>query len=172
MIAVGGDLYTVEPNQGEVLKVTTSGQISRLVDISATQGHIVPTAIAYHGNFYVGNLDRFVIPNGSSKILKITPSGNVKVDSTGLSVVTGLVFDGRARMYVLEATDSATLSSPGQVVRVDPSGRQTVIVTGLTYPTGMTMGPDGNLYISNVGFFLGPPLPIGSGSVVKVELTD
>ena len=45
MIAQGGALYTVEPNQGEVLKVTTSGAISRLVDVSAHFGHVVPTSI-------------------------------------------------------------------------------------------------------------------------------
>ena len=172
MIAVRGDLYAVEPNHGEVVKVTTSGDISRVVDISATFGHVVPTSIAYHGNFYVGNLDEFIIPDGSSKVFKITPSGNIRIDTKGFSVVTGVVFDGRARMYVLEATDSQTLQSPGQIVRVDPSGRQTVIVTGLTYPSAMTMGPDGNLYVSNVGFYLGPPLPPGSGQIIKVKLRD
>ena len=74
MIAVGGDLYAVEPNHGELDKITTSGQISPVVDISASQGHIVPTVIALHGNnFYVGNLHNFPIVPGSSKILKITP---------------------------------------------------------------------------------------------------
>ena len=82
MIAVNGDLYAVEPNHGEVVKVTTSGKVSRLIDISASQGHIVPTVIAYHGNFYVGNLDVFdVLPPLSSKIYKITPSGQIKVDT-------------------------------------------------------------------------------------------
>ena len=145
--------------------------MSRLIDISATYGHIVPTAIAYHGNFYVGNLDRFGIPAGSSKVYKITPSGNIKIDTSGFSVVTGVVFDGRARMYVLEASTTSEVPpfAPGQIVRVDPSGRQKVIVTGLTTPTAMTMGPDGNLYVSNVGF--GPP-PIRLGQILKVELTD
>src|SRR5206468_2030414 len=34
----------------------SAGAISRVIDISASQGHVVPTAIAYHGNFFVGNL--------------------------------------------------------------------------------------------------------------------
>jgi hypothetical protein len=33
----------------------------------------------------------------------------------------------------------------------------------------MTMGPDGNLYVSNVGF--GPP-PVGLGEILKIRLED
>jgi hypothetical protein len=80
MIAVHGDLYVTEANHGELDKVATSGHMSRIVDISASQGHIVPTAMTYYnGNFYVGNLGVFPITDGSSKILKITPSGQITV---------------------------------------------------------------------------------------------
>ena len=172
MIAVRSDLYAVEPNHGEVVKVTTSGHVSRLIDISASQGHIVPTVIAYHGNFYVGNLDVFDpgTPSNSSNIYKITPGGNIKIDTKKLALITGLVFDHRARMYVLElGTDPATFGpGTGQIVRINPSGRHKVIVTGLSFPAGMTMGPDDALYVSNVGF--GPP-PVGLGQIVRVELT-
>jgi hypothetical protein len=48
--------------------------ITRIADISASQEHIVPTVVAYDGNFYVGNLNTFPIVDGSSKILKITPA--------------------------------------------------------------------------------------------------
>ena len=80
MIAVGGDLYAVEPNHGELDKITPGAEVSRVVDISASQGHIVPTAIAFHnGNFYVGNLNTFPIVPGSSKVFKITPTGQISV---------------------------------------------------------------------------------------------
>ena len=46
-------------------------------------------------------------------------------------------------------------------------GSRHAIVTGLFLPTAMIMGPDGNLYVSNVGF--GPP-PGGLGQVLKVEI--
>ena len=169
MIAVRGDLYAVEPNHGELDKITTSGQISRVTDISASQGHIVPTALAYHGNFYVGNLNTFPVVPGSSKILKITPAGNVKVDVKGLTTVLGLVFDGRGRMFVLETSTAAGDPTPftGKVVRVDPSGKQTEIASGLFFPTGMTLGPDGALYVSNTGF--GPP-PVGLGEILRITL--
>ena len=135
MIAVGGNLYAVEPNHGELDKITPEGQISRVSDISASQGHIVPTAIAYRGNFYVGNLNTFPVVPGSSKIYKITPSGNVSVFAEGLTTVLGVVFDGRDRMYVLEASTAAGDPTPftGKVIRVDPSGRQTEIATGLLF---------------------------------------
>jgi hypothetical protein len=44
---------------------------------------------------------------------------------------------------------------------------QTVIASGLTFPTAMTFGPDGALYVSNVGF--GPP-PNGLGQVLKITV--
>ncbi len=161
MIAVRGDLYAVEPNHGELVKITTSGAISRVIDVSASQGHVVPTALAYHGNFFIGNLGEFPQPVGSSSIWKVTPSGNIKLDTPGFDMVLGLVFDG-PRMYVLEmSTGDSGLIGPaqftGRVTRVDPSGKRTVIADGsdgLFFPTGMTLGPDGALYVSNMGFAL------------------
>jgi hypothetical protein len=169
MIAVGGNLYAVEPNHGELDKITPDGQISRISDISASQGHIVPTAIAYRGNFFVGNLNPFPIVPGSSKIYKITPSGNVSVFAEGLTTILGVVFDGRARMYVLETSTAPGDPTPftGKVIRVDPSGHQTEIASGLFFPTGMTLGPDGALYVSNVGF--GPP-PAELGEVLRITV--
>ena len=169
MIAVRGNLYAVEPNHGELDKITPDGQISRVSDISASQGHIVPTAIVYRGNFYVGNLNTFPVVPGSSKIYKITPSGNVRVFTEGLTTVLGVVFDGRDRMYVLETSTAAGDPTPftGKVIRVDPSGHQTEIATGLFFPTGITLGPDGALYVSNVGF--GPP-PVGLGEILRITV--
>jgi sugar lactone lactonase YvrE len=69
---------------------------------------------------------------------------------------------------VLENTVGEAFPTPntGRIVRVDPPHRtRSVIADGLFLPTAMTWGPDGNLYVSNVGF--GPP-PIGLGQVVKV----
>jgi hypothetical protein len=180
MVAVRGALYAVEPNHGEIAKVTTDGTISRIVDISATYGHIVPTAIAYHGNFYVGNLNTFdPIGPGASKIYKVTPSGQIKIDTNGLSLVTGVAFDDRGRMYVLElGTDPSTFNPfTGQLVRIDPSGRQTVIVSNanapmMFFPSAMTFGPDGSLYVSNGGFGLPPMLPEGLGTILKIDITD
>ena len=169
MIAVGGNLYAIEPNHGELDKITPEGEISRVSDISASQGHIVPTAMAHRGNFYVGNLNTFPVIPGSSKIYKITPSGKVSVFAEGLTAILGVVFDGSGRMYVLETTTAPGDPTPftGKVIQVGPGGHRTEIATGLFFPTGMTMGPDGALYVSNVGF--GPP-PVGMGEILRITV--
>jgi hypothetical protein len=171
MLAVDDDLYAVEPNHGELDKIDPeNGHIKRVADISASQGHIVPTALAYDGDdFYVSNLNPFPIVDGSSRILKISKSGHVSIVATGFTTVLGLAFDCQHRLYILENTTGNPFPTPGtgKVVRLDRNGAVDEIATGLFLPTGMTMGPDGNLYVSNVGF--GPP-PVGLGQVVKITL--
>lgn len=176
MIAVHGDLYGVEPNHGELDKITTWGKVSRVVDISASQGHVVPTVVAHHGVFYVSNLGRFN-PGAlnTQSVYRITPNGRIKVVATGLSKVLGIAIDRRGRIYILETSYSTTDPGPepatARLIRIEPNGKQEVLLDGstgiLSVPSGMTLGPDGDLYISNLGF--GAP-PIGVGQIVRVEI--
>jgi hypothetical protein len=170
MIALRGALYAVEPNHGEIDKITPDGEISRVVDVSASQGHVVPTALAYHGNFYLGNLGTFPQAIGSSQIRKVTPSGQIKTDAGGFDMVLGLVFDNQDRMYVLEmaARQAAPAPGTGRVTRVEPSGARKIIADHLNFPTAMTYGPDGALYVSNNGF----GAPPGAGEVLKIVLPN
>ena len=113
MVAVRGDLYAVEPNHGEIDRIDPStGAITRVVDVSATQGHIVPTALAYRGNFFFGNLGTFPIEPGSAKILKMTPNGRLEPWVTDLTTVLGLAFDDQGRLYVLESMTAAGAPGP------------------------------------------------------------
>lgn len=163
MINVRGDLYVIEPNHGEMLKVTTNGNVSRVIDFSAHYGHIVPTVVAYDGNFFVGNLRTFPLVGGSSSIYKVTPSGVPMVWATGFTGVLGVAFDKQHRLYVLETSQGGgPTPMTGRVVRVNNNNSRDVIVDKLFFPTGMTFGPDGALYISNTGF--GPP----TGQILKV----
>jgi len=171
MVEVNGDLYVVESNHGELDKVTTAGQVTRVADISATQFHAVPTAMVYHdGAFYIGTLLPFPpTTTGEAKILKVTMEGDVSVAATGLTTVLGVAFDTEGQMYALESISTAgPMPTPGtgRVVRVSSSGALEPVATGLTLPTAMTLGPDGDLYVSNVGYGPGE----GAGQIVKVSL--
>ena len=168
LLFVKGNFYVVEPNHGELIKVTTEGNVSRVLDFSAHFGHIVPTVEVFeHGNFFVGNLRTFPLVEGSSSIYKVTPSGDVAVFATGFTGVLGLAFDKKDRMYVLETSaGGGPTPGTGRVVRVNNDNSRDVIVDKLMFPTGMTFGPEGALYISNTGF--GPP----TGEILKVILKD
>jgi hypothetical protein len=176
MIANDGMLYLANPNHGEIDQVDpASGEISRVIDISATEGHIVPTAIAMgpDGDFRVGNLSTFPVVAGASSIHVVTPDGQISMETPGLTAVVGLQYvDGQ--LYVLEmsgapADPSQAPIAPytGRVVRVNDDGSLTNVATGLMFPTAMTLGSDGNLYVSDFGFG-GPP---GAGEIVKVDLS-
>lgn len=169
MIQSRSGLVAVEPNHGDVASIDPRrGAVARIADISATQGHIVPTAIAERkGAYYVGNLGRFPIVPGSSKILRVSPKGDVSVVATGFATILGLDFDHSGRLYVLEATPVAGFPTPntGRITRVDRRGDRQLIVSGLVFPTAMRFGPDGALYVSNHGF--GPPVP---GEILRVPV--
>jgi hypothetical protein len=175
MLEQDGMLYLVEPNHGALDVVDpTSGDISRVIDVSASEGHVVPTAIATgaDGTFRVGNLATFPVVAGDSNVYTITTDGQIATETTGVTAVTGLAYvDGQ--LYVLETSgppsDPAAPIEPfsGRVVRVTDDGLETV-ATGLMFPTAMTAGPDDNLYVSNFGYG-GPP---GAGQIVKIDLSQ
>lgn len=165
MVNVLNDFYVIEPNTGVLDKIAPGGAIKRIVDLSATQGHIVPTAVTYHkGYFYVGNLGTFPI-TGQSNIYQISQQGQIKVFASGFSSIVSLAFDNQDRLYVLENTVGAPGPTPGKgdVVRLDHSGNRRVMVSALNLPTAMTFGPDGKLYISNWG--IGAP---GAGQILQI----
>lgn len=104
--------------------------------------------------------------------MKLTPSGNLLEWEHGLTTVLGIAFDRESRLYVLESMTAPGFPWPGEVgtgriVRISPSGAAETIASGLSFPTAMTLGPDGALYVSNMGF--GPPIP-GLGQIVRVTV--
>ena len=167
MAVAENNFYALEPNHGNFVKVGLDGSIQEVVDISASQGHIVPTALAYKGNFFVGDLGVFPI-TGISSVFKITPSGTIKKIATGFSAIVGLVTDQNSNIYVLEMTANNPFPTPGagRIRRINANGTVEEVISGLNFPTAMAMGPDGNLYVSSWGF--GPPI----GQVVKVTLNN
>lgn len=185
MISVYGRLYAVEPNHGQVISVTPDGKITETIDISASEGHIVPTSIAHRrGYFYVGNLNLFPIDPQWARILTIgkdrhdddfangfdddDTNWRIVNSKAGFTTVVAVDFgpeDGL--LYALELNDARGFPTPGsgKVVRVLRSGKIQEVVTGLTLPTGMTFGPDHRLYISNLG-----AAPAGAGQILRFDI--
>src|SRR5438477_5487876 len=114
MIAARGDgnhldLYAINPNTQELDHFSPmTGEISRVVDFSVTYpggtNWIGPTAIAMKDNdkFYVGTLTPFPLVAGSAKIFEVSRNGHTKIVAEGLTAITGVAFDSKHRMYVLE----------------------------------------------------------------------
>jgi hypothetical protein len=187
LIAEDGVLYTVEPNHGQVWSVTKNGQIKQVIDISASQGHIVPTSIAErNGDFYVGNLNLFPIDPQWAQILIISKDrfdddhdlapgfGNdrhgyhVVNTKAGFTTVVAVDFGPDGLLYVLELSDAEGFPTigAGKVVRVKRSGKIEEVITGLNVPTGMTFGRDGRLYISDFG-----AAPPGAGRILRFDIS-
>ncbi|MDP4176085.1 MAG: ScyD/ScyE family protein [Bacteroidota bacterium] len=175
-VRVGHSLYFIESNHGELDRYDLeTGQIERIIDISATQGHIVPTAVVYrNGFFYVGNLTTIPYPAGAAKVLKISRDGSsITTYATGFTTILGLSFDLIGNLYVLETSTSTgqppfLFPNSGRIKKIDRTNTSNIkeIVSGLNFPTSMRLGPDGNLYVSVSGFNSAP----GEGQVLRVKI--
>ena len=165
-------LFAVEPNHGEVDAVKPDGSIRRLVDVSASQGHIVPTSLtAFYGQFLFGNLNTLAPSSqGHAGIYLLTRWGQIVQIASGLTAVTGVAVH-HGRIYALEAFTGFFAPAPpyantGTVVRLEDDGSWVKVVGGLSFPTAMTFGAHNTLYISNKGF--GQPT-FTAGEIVKVQ---
>jgi sugar lactone lactonase YvrE len=175
LVTLDGMLYFTEPNHGALDRVDpATGTITRVLDLSASEGHVVPDALAAgpDGNLYVGTLMNFPEVAGTAKVYRITPDGQLSVDATGLTALTGLAFDAQGQLYALETSgpglspEQPVIPGTGRVVRVRPGETLQAVATGLVFPTAMTFGPDGRLYVANFGY----GFPPGAGQVVTVDV--
>jgi hypothetical protein len=176
MTAVGRALYPMDSNHGELDRVTPRGRISRVVDVSAQVGHIVPTAIARlggqpgHPTFVIGNLGLFGPADGTTPnehVYSLTPNRQLRLRASGLEQVVGLAFR-QGRLYALElsTTPGGPTPATGAIVRLQHGRPVQTVASGLTFPTAMTVGPDGAFYVSERGLGFGP----GQGRILRITL--
>jgi sugar lactone lactonase YvrE len=164
MISQGGDLYAIEAQGGQVVKVTPSGQVTRVVDISATRGYVRPTGLAWHdGALYVGAFGPYPVVPHAMDVYKVTPDGKLSVYLHGVSTVVGMGFRCGA-LYVLEAPPTLLLR------RIRPGGRWETVLDAkvLKIGGGVAFAPDGTLYLTTKSFFYRPP----QGQVLRVQLPN
>jgi hypothetical protein len=187
MIAVDGKLLAIEPNRGIIVSVEQGGQAQELIDISASQGHIVPTSMAErYGDLYVGNLLYFPILPNWSRILRISDVGFIEDNQVpgfehhgqhyvsdskaGFTTVVAVAFGPDDLLYALELSDLAGFPAKGngKVVRVRRSGEIEDVITGLNVPGGMTWGPDHRLYVSDLSAVPAPGY--GAGRILRFDV--
>ena len=101
--------------------------------------------------------------------MKVDPQGNATVVYSGFTDVLGIAMK-KDKIYLVETStgNMGPMPKTGDVIEIDNmTGEQTVVASGLFFPTGVTIGPDGALYVSNVGF---GPSPNGLGQILKITL--
>ena len=182
MITNGGELIAVEPNHGQLISIDSQGNAQQVLDVSASQGHIVPTVLfAYKANLYLGNLGLFPINQTDSRLLVASGSDcfsdglaglqndngafNIVRSKAGFTTIVGMNLGPDGLIYVLEFSNGDGYPTPGlgDVVRISATGAIETVATGLSLPTAMTFGPDGNLYVSNEG-----ATGVGQGQIVRI----
>jgi sugar lactone lactonase YvrE len=171
--AAGDALLVSEAVGGQLLRVTPDGEITSVADLS--QGHLVPTGIAVddEGNAYIGHETAAPYVDGASKVIKVTPDGQVSDHWTGLTVVTDVAMGPDGALYATEMAtgfSGETAQMPadsGRIVRQTGPDSFEPVVTDLPYPVNIGFDTDGHLLIDGPAF--GPDAGVGQGYIVAVD---
>jgi len=174
MVAGDDELWLVEANSGQLLRVTTDGSISRLVDFSVGT-HEVPTGLALEpdGGVYIGFLTPGPHLDGTAKVIKVEPDGTVSDYWTGLTMVTWQAVTPDGTQYATEratgnqTTEPNILPNTGRLVRQTGSASLDVVVSGMDYPISIGLGPDNGLYLSMPAIATDGDL----GGIVRIDPT-
>ena len=170
MVAADGQLWLSDGNVNQVYRVSPGEPIARFADLST--GHPVTTGIAraLDGALLVSELTPLPFPEGSGRILRIAPDGQVGELFRGTTAATGVAVADDGTVYVVE--HSVSLGQPpflqpgtGRVARVT-NGQLETVIDGLTFPTMARIGPDGALYVANFSVYANG----GEGEILRVDI--
>jgi sugar lactone lactonase YvrE len=185
-----GERVVVDSGGNALLRVAADGEISTLAVLPSLprpscqtctdgvkDGDPVPTGIALgpDGAYYVGILTGAPFPDGFANIYRLVPSQSPQVVCTGFKAIIGVAFDAAGNLYVLQHSTGPTgLTADGALFRIDAEtllqngcsrANSSQVQTGdarLIRPTAVAVGPDGALYVSNHGTF------VGTGEVLRI----
>jgi hypothetical protein len=178
----GGDFVVADAGANTILGVTSGGAASSISVVPPRPNPLpfgppvfqsVPTTVATgpDGAYYVGELTGVPFPHGAANVYRIDPmTGARTVAHTGFTNIVDLAFDPGGNLFVLQISANGLASPmgpvPGALVRVDAgTGMRTTIASqGLIFPSSLALGPDGSLYVSNMGS------SAGTGQVLRLAL--
>ena len=176
--ATSDALLVSEAVGGQIIRVTPDGEMSTLADLS--EQHPVPTGIAVDAddNAYVTFETTPPYADGSTKVVKITPEGEVSDFWTGLTRVADLEFGPDGTLYAAELSTNNTETFPfvlpntGRIVRQSGPDTMEVIAEGMDFPVGLGFDPDGVLYVSGPANGATPEdgANVGAGWLARVEM--
>jgi hypothetical protein len=176
--ATSDALLISEAVGGQIIRVTPEGEMSTLADLS--EQHPVPTGIAVDAedNAYVTFETTPPYADGSTKVVKITPEGEVSDFWTGLTRVADLAFGPDGKLYAAELSTNNTESFPfvlpntGRIVRQSGPDTLEVVAEGLDFPVGLGFDANGALYVTGPANGATPEdgANVGTGWLARVEM--
>jgi hypothetical protein len=180
LLSAPGGFVVADAGANAILNVTSAGVISTLSVVPTRPNPLpmgppmfqaVPTAVTLgpDGAYYVGELTGFPFPPGAANVYRVdATTGDRTIAHSGFTNIVDLTFDPDGNLYVLQISTNGLASAsgpgPGALIQVaaDTGDRTTIASAGLSFPTAVALGPDGMLYVSNMG------TSPGDGQVVRV----
>lgn len=174
----GNHSLVVDGGANDLLRVNKQGDIStegifnaRYFPNAQFPVQSVPTAIAIgsDGAYYIGEFSGFPFLEGVARIFRLVPGQAPQVYADRFTQIIDIAPAPDGGLYVLEYASHSLLSGDGSgaLIHLSPSGQRTTLVSdGLVLPTAMTIGPDGAIYVSNYGSY------VGVGQVVRIKIAS
>src|SRR5205814_119496 len=121
----------------------------------------VPTSVAIgpDGAYYVSELTGIPFATWNASIYRVVPGELPEVYADGFRMIIDIAFDADWNLYVLQyatvpgSVPGNVFGRSGTLTRIAPDGTRTTVISGLRTPTSLAIGPDGFLYVTNLGNF-------------------
>lgn len=162
-----GMLYVADAGANAVLRIDpASGETTLVALIPGIPGPFpnpnrggamemdpVPTAVAFdgEGNFLVSLLSGFPFPEGASKVVSVSATGELQDFAPGLTMTTDLQRAPDGRLYAVQIavfSDQGPTPASGKLLRIEDDGSVTEVLSGLSFPTAVAFAPNGDAYLT------------------------
>lgn len=172
--AGGNSLIRVNPETGDIEGVAgfSKGLMGGFPNPNrngAVEADPVPTGVVFDedGDALVSFLSGAPFIPGNSKIVHVTPEGEVTDYATGLTMITDLHWGPDGELYAVQFgmfTQEGPVPNSGAIWRISEGAESEVVVMGLPFATSIDFDADGNAYVTINA--VGAP---GSGMVLKIS---